>query len=87
MTGRGRRGRRVALLVLLAVLALDATLALLVDSAPKGMGGPWVEDVSHLGWFILAIGASLHLAGLAWMLRIYRADPEAHPSYWRFARS
>jgi hypothetical protein len=32
---------------------------------------------------IIALGIALYLIGLVWMLRIYRADPEAHPSSWR----
>jgi hypothetical protein len=39
-----------------------------------------------LGSLIVAIGIALHLGGLAWMIRIYRADPEGHGFWVRFAR-
>ncbi|MEA2674053.1 MAG: hypothetical protein QOI92_1245 [Chloroflexota bacterium] len=34
-----------------------------------------------------AFGVLAYLIGLAWMIRIYRADPERHRSSWRFDRS
>ena len=33
------------------------------------------------------LGFVVYLVGLAWMIRIYRADPEAGRSWFRFGRS
>jgi hypothetical protein len=92
MTGRGLRGREQAQLLLGAVLVLDGVLAFLLIVAPPNMMGPMFETPPSafglpLGSVIAAIGIALHLGGLAWMVRILRADPEAHSSWWRFDRS
>lgn len=77
--------------MLVVVLALDGILALLFASAPSGMGPMSFDSPSliglPLGLLIAAIGSAIHLVGLAWMVRIIRADPEAHASWWRFDRS
>jgi hypothetical protein len=87
-TGRGLRGRRVARLILAGTIALDAALVVLVASAPDTMGGGgWFPEPPRFGWLIPAAGVALHLAGLAWMIRIVRADPERHPSFFRSTRS
>jgi hypothetical protein len=39
-----------------------------------------------VGWLVPAVGVAVNIAGLAWMIRICHADPEAHPSFWRFRR-
>ncbi len=41
--------------------------------------GSWVGLIPAAGFVVQALG-------LAWMIRIYRSDPEAHPSHWRFDR-
>jgi hypothetical protein len=90
MTGRGLRGREQARLLLGAVLALDAVLAFLFVAAPNTMRPMFEAPPSALGLplgsLIVAIGIALHLGGLAWMVRILRADPEAHPSWFRIDR-
>jgi hypothetical protein len=88
VTGRGLHGRRLARLLLVGVLALDVVLALLVATAPTGMGGPFPSNpLAFSGWLIAALGITLHVGGLAWMVRIVHAEPDAHPSFWRSRRS
>ena len=85
MTGRGLRGRRLARLMLLVAIALDVLLVLLLMSAPNTMGPMFDHPPRHV-WLIPAFGVALNLAGLAWMIRFIRADPEAHPADWRSGR-
>ena len=85
MTGHGLRGRELARSMLVAVLAIDALVALLFIAQPNYMR-PMSGPASPFGWLIPAIGVAWHLAGLGLMIRIYRADPEAHRSWWRFLR-
>ena len=88
VTGRGLRGRRMAWLILAAALVLDALVVLLFASAPSTMGGGgWFREPPRFVWLIPAFGIALNLAGLAWMIRIVRADPERHASFWRSKRS
>jgi hypothetical protein len=88
VTGRGLWGRRIAGLTLLAALALDAMVVLLFVTAPPNDGPMFYvpEEMVRLGLLIPAAGISLNIVGLAWMLRIYRADPERHDSAWRAVR-
>jgi hypothetical protein len=54
----------------------------LVGARPTLVGEP------HLGDPVLQIPDAIPLGmavfGLAWMVRMYRCDPEAGPSRWRF---
>jgi hypothetical protein len=86
MTGRGLRGRRLARLMLVAVLAIDALVALLFMAAPSCMCPMYSEPPPVLHWLIPAIGVGVQAIGLAWMIRIYRAGPEDHRSWWRSKR-
>ena len=91
MTGRGLAGRRQARLMLFAAIALDAFVVFLFVAQPATMGGPNtsgpmfipVEPPSRLVWLVPAFGILLNVVGLAWMVRILRADPEGGPSAWR----
>ncbi len=85
MTGLGLRGRRQARLMLAIAIGLDAFAALLLINAPRGMGGGFGPP-SVVQWLVPIAGVVLNVIGLAWMIRIYRSDPEAHPSFWRFRR-
>jgi hypothetical protein len=51
--------------------------------------GPMFETPPPDPWLtsLPAFGALGYLVGLAWMIRIYRADPERHRSWWRSDRS
>ena len=90
MTGLGLERRRMARGILIATIALDAMLAALILMAPSSMGGdfpPFPEPHGNsLGTIMLAVGGGLHLVGLAWMVRIVRADPEGGRSNWRAFR-
>jgi hypothetical protein len=90
VTGRGLRGRESARLIVASVLAIDACVALLLMAGPNCMcpmfdAPPSVIGVP-IGSVVAAVGIALHLGGLAWMVRILRADPEGHRSWWRFER-
>jgi type IV secretory pathway TrbD component len=83
MTGRGLRGRRTARLMFVSAIAPGALVALLILTAPQTMGpdpGPSVQ-------LFAAAGVVLYVLGVAWMIRIYRRDPEAHESFWRSSRN
>jgi hypothetical protein len=87
VTGRGLRGRRLARLMLVAVLATDALVALLFIATPNCMCPLYIEPPPFSQWLVPAIGVGAQAIGLAWMIRIYRADPEGHRSWWRFHKS
>jgi hypothetical protein len=78
----------VARAMLVAVVGIDALVALLFSAAPNCMCPMFDAPPSliglPLGSVIAAVGIALHLGGLAWMIRIYRADPERHDAWWRF---
>ena len=85
MYERGQRGRRIArALIVLAILYGLAVLFLWI--AQPGYMGPTFDDPpSH--WYGMAWipgGLSAYFAGLGWMLRIYRADPESGERTWRY---
>ncbi len=86
MTGLGLRGRRVAGRILAIAIGLDAFVVLLFLNLPHTSGPIYAEPPSVVGWLVPAVGVVVNVIGLAWMVRIYRADPEAHPSFWRFRR-
>jgi len=68
-----------ALLWVGAVIVV-ATIALIV-MRPTFVSHPYVADVVQIPDEVpLAMAAS----GLAWMVRIYRRDPEAGPLPWRY---
>jgi hypothetical protein len=76
----------LARLILAIAIGLDGFAALLLLNAPHTMGGD-PSPPSGLGLLILLAGLAANVIGLAWMMRIYRSDPEAHPSFWRSNRS
>lgn len=83
MTGRGLRGRRYAQLMLFATIAADVFLVLLRVPGPSFIGPMTAEPPSPLIWSLPAVGILIHVAGLAWMVRIVRADPERGLTSWR----
>jgi hypothetical protein len=87
VTGRGLRGRRLARLMLVAVLATDALVALLFIATPNCMCPMYIEPPPVSQLLVPAVGVGAQAIGLAWMIRIYRADPEGHRSWWRFHRT
>jgi hypothetical protein len=83
MTGRGLRGRETAQLMLVVGFAPLAVATFLFVAAPNSMGG----GPNPLGMLTTWLGVVGIVVGLALMIRIYRADPEGHRSWWRFHRS
>jgi len=77
---RGQRGRAIAR----EELALAAILAFVVGpflfiAAPGSMGpSPRFQELS------LAVGVLGLVVGFAWMIRIYRGDPEPDQRSWRY---
>ena len=89
MTGLGLRGRRIARLMIVIAIVLPVMLgALVLSASPTTMGGgPWMGPPDPtLPAIILGVGIVAYFVGLAWMVRIYRTDPEAHESFWRSRR-
>ena len=86
MTGLGLRRRRTAQLLIALAIGLDAVVAWWLLNPPHTMG-PDLGPPSGLVLLILLAGVAANVIGLVWMIRIYRSDPEAHPSFWRFRRS
>ena len=85
MTGRGLAGRRLARRILFAAIALDALVVFMFVAQPPMMGGP-IGPVSLVVLIVPAFGILMNIAGLAWMVRIVRADPEGDPRSWRATR-
>ena len=65
-----------------AAIAVPAFVAFLVLASPNYM----YEQPSLLDSWVAWVGIGIYLLGFAWMVRIYRADPEAHMSFWRSRR-
>lgn len=86
MTGRGLRGRRQAQLILMIAVAIDLVMVLLFVAQPTYIGPMSLEPPPFLWWLIPAVGIGVNLLGLAWLIRIYRADPEGGQSSWRLRR-
>jgi ABC-type Fe3+ transport system permease subunit len=42
----------------------------------------WVDASTELA--VVGLGVSGMIFGLAWMIRIFRAGPEGHTSFWRY---
>ena len=47
----------------------------------------FVEDPASPRQIVIGVGILAYVVGLATMIRIYRRDPEDHPSDWRYRRS
>jgi hypothetical protein len=89
LTGRGLRGRRMARLMIVTAIVPAVLTGALFMAAPNTMGGgPWMEppEPNLLPAIVIGAGILAYVVGLAWMIRIYRADPEAHKSFWRSRR-
>jgi hypothetical protein len=80
---KARRGREIARGLVAAVLVLLAFVTVLLLNLPDPMGGPIFEP-SLSGWILPGLGVLGILLGLAWMVRIFRADPEPDSSAWRY---
>ncbi|HEX5824841.1 MAG TPA: hypothetical protein VFY18_10325 [Candidatus Limnocylindrales bacterium] len=86
MTGRGLRGRRMARLMIVIAIVPAVMLGVLFVLPPATIGPMQIEDPSPLWAIVVGAGIIGYLTGLAVMIRIYRADPERHSSWWRSRR-
>ena len=78
----GLRGKAAARAMIVFALLLALGILFVWIAQPGFTGGgfsqPWY--VTALPW----IGFTGYAIGLAWMIRIYRADPEPDRSIWRY---
>lgn len=84
---KGRRGRANARIELgFAGFLVFVVQPLVFMSAPAMMSpmfGP--DDTTALGMELIPFaGLAIQLIALAWMVRIYRADPEPDQGAWRY---
>lgn len=79
---RGRRGRLISQLLITVALTTVAIAAFLWVAAPGGIGPMFADRTGET--IIVLIGVAGAIVGLAWMIRIYRADPEPDPHAWRY---
>jgi hypothetical protein len=79
---RALRGRRLARLMFAAALIPLAVAAFFFVAAPNFTGGFY--DPGPIGLLVPAIGVAALVVGLAWMVRILRADPEPDAKSWRY---
>jgi hypothetical protein len=79
---RALRGRRLARLMFAAALIPLAVAAFFFVAAPNFTGGFY--DPGPIGLLVPAIGVAALVVGLAWMVRILRADPERDAKSWRY---
>jgi hypothetical protein len=79
---KARRGREIARGLVMAVLVLLAFVGFLFLGLPD-RSGPLFEP-GLIEWIVPGLGIMGILVGLAWMVRILRADPEPDSSAWRY---
>ena len=85
----GRRGRRIARgLLLIAGFAILVVQPFVFIAMPgvfgSVSGGPSDGIWRYAGLAVAVLGLAMQLGGLAWMWRIYRADPEPDQRIWRY---
>jgi hypothetical protein len=83
----GRRGRAIARSMIVVAGALIPLMLFYLVAGPGSMGGPMFEPryfglTLHAATLVLGFGGMA--AGLGWMIRIYRADPEPDEPTWRY---
>lgn len=74
-------------MIAIAVLAIGGAVLALI-AAPGSMGGgigdgPQIGPIP-VGMFLPLVGIGGVIIGLAWMIRIHRADPEPDQHAWRY---
>ena len=79
---RGQRGRNLARAELAGAAILGFVIAPFLYVAAPGFMGPPPPHWQVIG--SLVGGAAGILIGFAWMVRIYRADPEPDQMVWRY---
>jgi hypothetical protein len=81
---RARRGRRLARLMFAAALITLGFPAFFFIAAPNGPQGMYLEEPPALGVAAPVVAILGIVIGLAWMIRILRADPEPDSRSWRY---
>ena len=69
-----------------AIVPAVMTGALFMMTSATMGGGMRTADSDPLGAIAIGAGILAYFVGRAWMIRIYRTDPEAHRSFWRSRR-
>jgi hypothetical protein len=70
--------------MLYAAFLLVGFEAFLFIAQPNYIGPMMAEPPPIWTWLLPVFGVAAQAIGLAWMIRIYRTDPEGHRSWWRF---
>jgi hypothetical protein len=81
---RARDGRRAGRDLIVAVVMAIGLAVFLTIAAPNSMGRNPVEPGAV--YCLPLLGVLGIVIGLAWMIRIHRADPEPDPGSWRYRR-
>ena len=86
--GRGLRGRRMARFLFVPAIVPAVLIGAIFMFPPNMIGPMYVEppEPNLLPAIVIGVGILAYVVGLAWMVRIYRTDPEAHRSFWRSRR-
>ena len=69
---------------LVAIAPAVLTGLLFLTTSNTMGGGMGTPEPFPLGTIVVGAGILAYVIGLVLMIRIYRADPEAGRSYWRF---
>ena len=81
---RGQLGRRVAKVELAVVAFSGFVLAPFLYVAAPASPEPMFVGANEQGPALTGIAIVAFLIGFAWMVRIYRADPEPDQRAWRY---
>ena len=76
----------MARVIIMSAIILAVPMVAVLPMPQPGIGPMGVGDPGPLGAITVGAGIFAYVVGLAWMIRIYRTDPEAHRSFWRSRR-
>ncbi len=79
---RGRRIGRVLIAVAVGLIVVTGSLWIVAPRGPSPMFLPGWIDFANLA--LSAVGITGIVVGLAWMIRIHRANPEPDQRAWRY---
>ncbi len=78
------RARRLIRLELAIAFAAPIVLGFLFVAAPPHSHPMFEREPLLIQSLVVWAGVAMFIVGLVWMIRIYRADPEAGESAWRY---
>jgi hypothetical protein len=81
---RARRGRRIARLIFAEAVGFVALVGFFVIVAASNQRSGYIADPGLIPWIAPGLGTLGIAVGLAWMIRILRADPEPDSAAWRY---